>query len=332
MKAAERSDGLAAWLASRANLWRAAALRCDRARAGTIDPQEVLQLSRDYRSVARDLAGARRHLPDRAATRALEGLYANLHALHVPATPNVRERLADFVLRAIPASFRKVAPILAWSVAWFAACAVAGGWLIHWQPELITLFLPESAIDAVESGHVWTEHLFSVTPPAVASMAILANNISVALMALVSGVLLGLGAIYLLGINGLMLGAALAFTGSHGLAYGLLRFMLAHGMVELSVICLSAAAGTYVGDALVRPGGRPRSAALAESVAQMAPLVAVCCVMLVGCGLIEGYVSPDAGISTPWRIAIGLAWWLVLAALLAGPQAIQTLRRARSKS
>jgi len=213
-----------------------------------------------------------------------------------------------------------VRPMLVWIVGWFVLCAGAGWWLIDWQPELVALFLPERAISGVESGQVWTDQVFGVAPPALESLAILSNNVVVALMALVSGLLLGLGAVYLLGLNGLMLGAALAFTHQHGLAGNLGQFIIAHGFVELSVICLSAAAGTYIGDALVRPAGRSRALALQESVRDMTPLIGLCCLLLVGCGFIEGYLSPDPGFPMQSRLVVGVCWWLVMVGLLVGPR------------
>ena len=320
MATPEASHGVATWLASRAGDWREIARRGERADRKTLAPEEALQLSADYRLVARDLASARHHLPGRPATRALESLYFNLHALHRPARSTLGEALKHFFVEAVPASFRRVRPLLVWIVGWFVLCAGAGWWLIDWQPELVALFLPEHSISGVEAGQVWTDQVFGVTPPGLESVAILSNNVIVALTALVCGLLLGLGTLYLLGLNGLMLGAALSFTHQHGLAGNLGQFIIAHGFVELSVICLSAAAGTYIGDALVRPGGRSRAVALHESVREVTPLIGLCCLLLVGCGFIEGYLSPDPSFPMPSRLVVGVCWWLVMVGLLVGPR------------
>ena len=82
-----------------------------------------------------------------------------------------------------------------------------------------------------------------MVPSSVLSVQILTNNIVVSLFAYCLGFLFGLGTLYILGLNGLMLGAMFAFVGQHGLAGALFRFVVAHGCVELSVMCLSGAAG-----------------------------------------------------------------------------------------
>ena len=318
--AASDASGVGHWLAARGPAWRAIALKVERARNGTIPAGEAVELTSDIRTVAGDLASARRHLPDRPATRALDALYQSLHGLHRTARQTWREALGDFFVRLVPASYARVRPLLPFIAGWFFLCAGAGWWLIDWQPELASLFLSEEAITGVENGYVWTDHVFGVAPPALLSINILTNNIMVALMGLVFGLLLGLGAIYLLGINGLMLGAAFAFTHRYGLAGNLGRFILAHGFVELSVICLSVAAGTYVGEAIIRPAGRTRSAAFAAAVGDMAPLLTLCALLLVGCGLIEGYLSPDTTFPIAARLVLGICWWLVMVGLLLGPR------------
>ena len=64
-------------------------------------------------------------------------------------------------------------------------------------------------IATVERGELWTDGLFNVTPSAVMSVALLTNNIVVSFFAFCSGIVFGLGTFYLIGMNGLSLGAIL---------------------------------------------------------------------------------------------------------------------------
>ena len=124
---------------------------------------------------------------------------------------------------------------------------------MHTYPELINLFASPDLIATVERGELWTEGLLNVVPSSVLSLQILTNNIVVSLFAYCAGFLFGLGTFYIVGLNGLMLGAIFAFTRQHGLDDELFRFIVAHGCVELSVMVLSGAAGAAVGEALIRP-------------------------------------------------------------------------------
>ena len=118
---------------------------------------------------------------------------------------------------------------------------------MHRYPDLIGLFASPDLIASVERGKLWTDGLLNIVPSSVLSVQILANNVVVSLFAYCAGLLFGLGTLYILGLNGLMLGAVFAFVGAHGLAGELGGFLVAHGCVELSVMCLSAAAGAAVG-------------------------------------------------------------------------------------
>lgn len=313
-----RERGLRAWLEERSAAWRGMAARLERIDRGGATDDDVYAAFDDYRAVARDLAAARRQLPGARSTRALEQVYARLHALLGRDWSDPRDALATYFRSDLPGSYRLVRRHVLWVALLFVLAAGAGAWLVWTYPELGGLFLDEGTMDAVEAGRLWTDGLLNVTPSSLLSIEILANNIAVTLFAFTFGLLFGLGTFYLIGLNGLMLGAVFAFTGHHGLAGDLGRFVLAHGPVELSVICIGGGAGAYVGEALIRPGGRARGVALREATRDVLPLLVACAALLVGCGFIEGYVSPDPDMPVASRIAIGACWWLVMAGLLAG--------------
>ncbi len=82
----------------------------------------------------------------------------------------------------------------------------AGYALVHRYPELIALFASPELIATVERGQLWTEGLLNIVPSSILSVQILTNNIVVSLFAYCAGFLFGLGTLYILGLNGLMLG------------------------------------------------------------------------------------------------------------------------------
>jgi len=83
-------------------------------------------------------------------------------------------------------------------------------------------------------------------------------------------------------------------------------------------MCLSGAAGAAVGEALIRPAQRSRAAAFQLAALRSGKLILACVILLIGCGLIEGYVSPDPWVPLWLRVTIGVLYWLVMVALLAG--------------
>lgn len=290
-------------------------------------------MAEGYRAVARDLALARRVMPEGRTRSALESLYANLHAsLHRP-PHHWRSDLKRLLRDDVPGIMHGLRAQLVWVSLLMALSAAAGAWLVNTYPELIGLLASDEMIENVEDGKLWTDQLLNIVPSSVLSVGILANNITVTLFAFATGIFFGLGTFYLISINGLMLGALFAFTAHHDLALRLFNFVVAHGLVEISVICIAGAAGVGLGEALVRPREQTRREAFQAASARIGKLLVPCALLLVGCGFIEGYVSPDPTFPLASRVVIGVGYWLLMVALLRGDllgASSQTRRSRRS--
>lgn len=306
-------------LTPRAKLWQAAAARARRlSQNRAVDDRDAAQLADDYRLLAHHVAKARSRLPDSQSREYLESAYAQAHATIHKSGWHIGYALLTLFRDELPDTVSRLKRYIIWSTALFVLTVAAGYLLIRAYPGLIALFASPELIASVEKGQLWTEGLLNVVPSSVLSLQILANNIVVSLVAYCAGFLFGLGTIYILGLNGMMLGAVFAFTGMHGLDGSLFRFVIAHGVVEISVMCLSGAAGAAVGEALIRPTRRTRAESFRVAAIDSGKLLIACVVLLIGSGLIEGYVSPDADIPLWARVLIGLAYGLFMIALLRG--------------
>lgn len=300
---------------------RHAALQAARARANRLGRRRVAEVSDalavvdDYRQAARQLGAARAgQVPDEF----LEATYTDLHdVIHRPARRGWLV-LWSLLRDRVPASVYAMRMHLLGVTMLFVISGVAGFWLIYSFPDLIAMFASPQLIATVERGELWTEGLLNVTPSAVLSVSILMNNIVVALFAFCSGIVFGLGTFYLIGLNGISLGAIFAFTGQHGLAGRLFDFVVAHGCVELSCICIAGAAGSYLGEALIRPGALTRSEAFRLAARDGVRVLAMVTLLLFICGFIEGYVSPDPEVPRWARVTIGVGYFLFMVSLLRG--------------
>jgi uncharacterized membrane protein SpoIIM required for sporulation len=319
VSAEARQSALAHALLKRAGAWQEAEARARRfSRGRSDDPVEAARVADDYRLLAHDLARARALLPRSRARAYLESVYARVHATLNHGDWRLWATLQRLFRDEIPASVRWLRPYLMWATLLFVLAGCAGYALVARYPELIALFASPDLIASVESGKLWTEGLLNIVPSSVLSVQILANNIVVSLLAYCTGFLFGLGTLYIVGLNGLMLGAVFAFVARNGLAGALATFIVAHGCVELSVMCLSGAAGAAVGEALARPGSHGRIAAFRAAALRSGPALIACTVLLVGAGLIEGFVSPQPRIPVAVKVAVGVGYWLLMLALLTG--------------
>jgi uncharacterized membrane protein SpoIIM required for sporulation len=309
----------AAWIRARAPQWQALAAdaaAAPRARGASV--AQALRTLRTYRSLASHLAIARELLPGSFLVTTLESACA---ALHTAVDRAPRMSAAGWLIllrRDLPAAATSVRNLTLSLAALLVVSALSGWWLIASHPELVTLIASPRMIDGVQQGHLWTYRMLDIAPPELLSAQIFSNNAVVTLAAFCSGILFGLGAFYMIAFNGFMLGGLFAFVARYGLALALLKFILAHGPVELSVMCLAAAGGTALGEAVIRPRELTRAESVRRRAAQLGPLLLVCPVLLLGSGLIEGFLSPRPDISIPVRLIVGLGYWTLMLLLLSG--------------
>ncbi len=313
--------GAASPAAGKLALWRGARMRAlalRRRRGSGVD--DALAAVDAYRRAAHE-AGIVRAAGDTdagAAREHLEAVYSDLHdAIHRPAR-RAGEALLALFRDEVPAALHAMRGHLVAVTLLFVTATVTGFWLIYTYPDLIELFASEQMVATVERGELWTDGLLNVMPSSVISVQILTNNIVVSLFAYCSGIIFGLGTFYLIGLNGLLLGTAFALTSQHDIGGRLFDFVVAHGCVELSCICIAGAAGAYLGESLIRPGERTRGAAFRAAAAVSLRVMLALTVLLFFCGFIEGYVSPNPEVPRWARVTIGIGYWLFMISFLRG--------------
>jgi uncharacterized membrane protein SpoIIM required for sporulation len=306
------------WLAQRSAVWSRLGDSLLTWRRGRLSRQDALKALDGYRGLARDVASARQALPGSPITTALETLYASLHAIVNRAPRHTLASVRHLYAVEIPATVRDLRAQLLGVWLLFALSVGAGWWLVHTWPPLVGLVASPDMVRHVEHGELWTDGILNVTPSSLLSVRIFTNNIVVTIFACLAGIFYGLGTFYVIATNGLMLGAVFAFTRIHGLDGELLKFIFAHGTVELSMICLGGAAGVALGESLIRPKLASRRDSLQQCTARIARLFGALIPLLILCGVIEGFVSPDPAIGWPVRLVVGLANLTLMFAVLSG--------------
>jgi uncharacterized membrane protein SpoIIM required for sporulation len=210
-------------------------------------------------------------------------------------------------MRTFHAAFRRLLPILGVTAALFFTSALFGYAIAMVQPGLGMAFLGPSTLHALEEGRLWTESLTTTIPPTVSSSFIATNNVVVAITGWAGGALAGLGALYIILMNGFMLGALLGVTSHYELATRLLEFIAAHGPLEITLVLVTTAAGLSMGKAFVLAEDRPRREVVGLAARDALVILIVCIPWIVVLGFVEGFLSPLPAVS-PWlKLAVGCA-------------------------
>ncbi len=219
--------------------------------------------------------------------------------------------LKDFLISGFPQVFRVEVAYIAVAAAVLIMSGLTGLLLGLKEPEFIELLTPDSIVETVEKGNVWFKDLYTIAP--LASSGLMTHNISVTFLIFASGITFGVGTLYLLALNGLLIGTIAALCINHNLALEFWSFVLPHGSLELSAIFIAGGAGLVIGHALIDPGPYRRSEVLALRSKQSAKLIAGCIPLLVFAGLIEAFFSPS-----PLPAILKIIFSIVLFAALLG--------------
>ena len=133
------------------------------------------------------------------------------------------------------------------------------------------------------------------------------NNIRVALTAFALGITFGLGTVYVLVVNGAMLGGIAGAFARSDLQPEFWMVILPHGALELSAIVIACGAGLLLGSGLWWPGRRTRMRALREEAVKAVKLATGLIPAFIVAGIFEGFVTPTDEMSNTLKVVLGVA-------------------------
>ena len=122
-------------------------------------------------------------------------------------------------------------------------------------------------------------------------LGITLNNIKVALLAFGYGILLGLGTLYIMMQNGIMLGSFQYFFYEQGLLWESARTIWIHGTIEISVIIIAGCAGLVMGNGMLFTGTLPRLEAFKRGVINGLKILMSTIPFFILAGFLEGFVT-----------------------------------------
>ena len=292
----------------------------------TMTEDEVTAFVESYRDVATDLARLRTADRGRGsdAVFALSRLVSAGHNLLYRRPSQGIARIAQFIAYDVPREVRRSWRYVAVASALLFVPAIGTVVAIVRDPALAERMVPPSLLERAEEGLARGNTGADYLPDgddekgSVLSAFLMTNNIQVALIAFAGGITAGVLTVYSLVFNGIAaLGAGVGLYITKGIGGQIIGFVAAHGVLELSAICIAGAGGLLLAVAMLMPGDRTRREALADHGRRALHLVSCVVLFLICAGVIEGNISPSrlpdsAKFATAAITAVAMVWYLSL--------------------
>lgn len=284
---------------------------------------DATDLPRLFRQVSKDLAVARSRGFDTALVERLNALALRAHQVVYDTRRGSLFRFAAFWMRTFPRAVRAE-----WRAMSIALLLFYGGGLVVCaavllSPDLAYHFMSPYELDQMEQMYDPARDFVGRPGGAGSDLAMFGfyiyNNVGIAFRTFASGLVFGLGSLFFVAFNGLVLGVVSGHLVNVGAANVFFSFVIGHGAPELTAIVISGAAGFRIGWALVAPGRLRRSEALRRAARAVLPLVYGAGGLLVIAAYMEGFWSASAVPKTV-KYAVGACSWtaVTLYLLLAG--------------
>lgn len=293
------------WLQKRRPYWeRLAKLLAQTETAGPrqLTRAELQETALLYRQVASDLSTLRQDASAHAYTEYVNILLARAHHIVYSGRPTSLMGILRFLRDEYPVVFRKQLGYVLLSLGITLGGALLGSVITLARPEFMRHMLGPDMVATIERHEMWTHSLVTVAPRM--SSSLMTHNLTVSFGAFASGILFGLGSVYFMFINGLLLGVIGVACQQHDMSLDLWSFVAPHGSLELPSIILAGAAGLRLGRGVAFPGLYHRRDSIALAGADAARLVAGIIPLLVIAGTLEGFFSPS-GAPVWLKFAVG---------------------------
>ncbi len=269
-----------------------------------LDPGELEELVSLYQRTSTHLSYVRTNYDNPALTSRLTRLVAGASGVIYGKRARTVRAIGHFFTSTFPAAVWDARRfVLVSALLTFVPAAAMGVWIANSDAAL-----EATAPPALREAYVNEdfESYYSSAPAAQFATEVTVNNIQVSILAFAAGIVFCVGAAYILVFNGANVGVAAGLFAAAGQQPKFWGLILPHGLLELTAVVIAGAAGLRLGWAIIAPGDRRRTEALALAGRKAVVIVMGLIAAFITAGTIEGFVT-GSGLPTALRVGIGVA-------------------------
>jgi len=230
---------------------------------------EPLDLPTAYRQICQHYALANSRMYSPVLVERLNHMVIRGHQRLYSSRSHFLKSILHFFAAEFPALMRREWKVFAIASALFYLPFFAMIALIQWQPELIYTLLDAATVRDMESMYNPANTVLGRERSSDSDLYMfgfyIKNNTGIGFQVFAGGMLYGIGTLFFLLFNGLIIGAVAGHLTQLGFIDTFWGFVLGHGAFELTAIAISGAAGLKLAMALIAPGRKSRTRALIDN-------------------------------------------------------------------
>jgi len=302
--------------------WQRFARQLTALERGKLSGKDCQSFASDYRLICQQQALAEARGYSNQLIERLQQLTLRGHQQFYRHRSHLGARLIAFLLGGFPQLVRSQWRFVLAAALCFYGGLLLMGLLVYLVPELVYSVMDPAQVQSMESMYDPDASRLgrfaergSSEDWAMFGYYIM-NNIGIAFQTFASGLLFGLGSLFFLMFNGLLIGAVAGHLSQIGYGETFWSFVVGHGAFELNAIVLAGAAGLQLGWALLAPGRHTRSEALRLAAQLAIRLLSGATLFLLIAAFVEAYWSSMTYTGAAVKYAVGAGLWLLVLAYL----------------
>ncbi|MCD4556748.1 stage II sporulation protein M [Schaalia sp. lx-100] len=256
-----------------------------------LDGKEIEELTALYQQGTADLAEVKTLMADPDITRRLSRDLAQARARLTGTTGGSIEAISRWFCLVLPAALYQIRWWIVGVTTVFLLVSSAHALWILWHPSYFAYLGSEEALKSyAQKSFV---KYYSQDTSAEFGISVWFNNAFIALQCVGAGIT-GFYPIQVLFANAASIGTTAAIVIQFGGVWHFFRFILPHGLPELTAVFISGAAGLRIFWALIVPGSLTRMRAVAQAGRTMVTVAGGLVILLFISGMLEGFVTPSS--------------------------------------
>jgi uncharacterized membrane protein SpoIIM required for sporulation len=258
------------------------------------DPDET---AKRFMNLVDDLSYAKTFYPFSNTVRFINGLASNIFLSIYKNKKEEKNRITLFFASELPLIIYRRRRALLFSFLFFLLFTLIGVFSARQDQTFARAVLGDGYVDMTEQN-IANGDPFGVYKDGnqfLMFVQIAFNNIRVAFYTFVLGITLGIGTVYMLFKNGLMLGVFEYLFFHHGLGIQSILVIFIHGTLEISAIVIAGASGLVIGNSILFPGTYTRLESLMHGAKDAVKIIITLIPVFIIAAVFESYVTRHTG-------------------------------------